>query len=123
MCLTHVDFTKKGRSEKVLIGYKLFRPNLTKPGHLGFQFFLHDGNRRVKRGKWLVARRERVIGGNKSYWTGFHIYKHEREAKFARWTEEIVVKVKYKGVLAEGLQSMHTTVVAKYMYVPRPKRK
>lgn len=128
MCLYRVDLVKKGLSRKVCIGYKIFIRS--ESGDLNFQFMYIAGRDKVEFDKWLFSEQKRLCSGGmtsggKYYKSGFHIFKYKADALDLIWDNtEIVTKVKYTGVLAEGVElDSREVVVVKRMYVPRRQRK
>lgn len=124
MCLGYVDLVKKGLGRAVFIGYKVFRiPKCdVKPYDLYFQYQYYGNTKRVPFGKWLIAKQVLIWGSNKFYTTGFHVYKHRQDAMAIALTNEKVIKVKYKGVLAEGKEVRREVIVASRIMVSRQRR-
>lgn len=127
MCLNHLNFTKKGLSRKVLTGYKVFiKVEPDNQNTLDFQYNLYRGSSKVIFNKWLVAIEicQFLYNiNNEHYQTGFHIYKKPTDALQCTYRDrETVVKVKYKGVLAEGSEHGCPVVVAKHLWVPQQKK-
>ncbi len=138
MCLLEVNLIKKGLSRTVHIGYKIFlravppaildtrRPFSLQKLYYPFQRLdTGSGKGIVEFNKWLISVQKRIhsgaSSGSKYYKTGFHIYKNKADAVDIAWSkDEIIVEVKYTGVLAEGTElDDRKVVVAKRMYVPR----
>jgi len=122
MCLDRVDFKWKGLSRKVETGYKIFA-FLPPTNQLKFIVFSHKGYKRVETGKWLTSGGDLATDiHGKRYCAGFHIFKNNPGAGILHPYPEKIVKVKYKGVLAKGIQMGREVVVAHHMWVPRYRR-
>lgn len=131
MCLQRI--VRKYKKETEGIGYKLFRiadsgSRGWKAGDLLFEYYGHLGRRKVTLNRWLTARESdlRIVHAVKfiSYTSGFHIYlKRPRSIHGS-----IVVKVRFRGghTLGTNVQPYGRrnlpTVVAREMYVPKPKK-
>ena len=120
MCLDRVDSKWKGLSRKVETGYKIFA-TFSATNQLRFIIFSHNGHKKVETDKWLTSGLGIVDGYNERYNAGFHIYKNKPTTIYIGHPEKIV-KVKYKGVLAKGLQVGCEVIVAHHMWVPRRRR-
>ena len=114
MCLDIVGKTLKGRSKTVKVGYKVFSGNAANPS---FKFRSLNNRFLVPMSEWLTAHSIDLDG----YLSGFHIFIKRADA--AQYRQGVVLKVKYKGVLAIGRQEVFKTVVAKHMYVPKKRTK
>ncbi len=125
MCLEHVDLVRKGLSKTVFAGYKVFRiPRLYRSNDLYFQWYHYANTKKVPFDKWLIAEQESIWGNNKVYTTGFHVYKYRQDAIDTVWLEsEKMVKVKCKGILAEGKGIKgRKVIVVSHMSVPRQRK-
>ena len=124
MCLDIVKKTFSGKSKKIQIGYKVFSERqYNNKTYLGFQCY----GEAVEFNKWLTAKTYTYTEIN-NYAPGFHILKTRKDAvtfirNFNASAPSKIVRVRYKGVLAEGAQYEANAVVAKLMYVPKPKEK
>ncbi len=122
MCLDHAVSRWKGLSRKVETGYKIFAL-FPSTNQLKFMVFSHKGYKRVETGKWLTSGGDLATDNyGKRYYAGFHIYKNKPDIGILAIYPERIVKVKYKGVLAKGLQVDHEVIVAHHMWVPRHRR-
>lgn len=87
-----------------------------------FAYYMHDGSRIVKRGRWLTAS-ETLLPAH--YKSGFHIYtKKPKLHSIDKYG--IIVRVRYRGGHTRGLQSAQfpvtsggNVVVARQIYVPK----
>ena len=123
--------------------YKPFKPDKAK-FHYGWKVFEYDtdndaylfdnhslGNSwDVPLNKWIVAKGKRIHGetetGGRYYPAGFHVFTDYDDCLLwiggiTRYDEFKIVRVKYRKVVAAGSQSGLKVIVAKEMYVPKPK--
>lgn len=120
MCLTKVEKVLKPIDWTERQGWKVFRRDPDSPSGYAFEFRRFHGKSDVPTNRWLKAH---VQGIWKGYRSGFHVFAtragarewYEGEGEFA------VVKVRARGVQTIGLQSGHKCLVAREMFVPRPK--
>jgi hypothetical protein len=123
MCLTVVKETRNGKGTAVRIGWKVFSTFRD----VGIQFEHQYTDQKPILGKWMKAIEKRVrvwdntLENKKCYQSGFHIYETQQGARrggrLGRFAQ--IWKVKYRGVLARGIQDQSDVVVARYMYIPK----
>lgn len=103
MCLKTVERTAKGRSSKVLTGYKVLHKCTTGDGG-GWTNLIRYGH--YLTGKWYLSKsRTLETVQNKQYELGFHIYPTLEDAqKDPNLAWGTIVKVRYKGLLAQGTE-------------------
>jgi hypothetical protein len=124
MCLSRTDIKpSKLKAYKERYGYKIFNIYHAYDGkkQLWFQIKAFKRSKVVPIGKWLFTEPKRPIGCGSNivdkYLPGFHIYLKRPTA----WTDQKVVKVKFKHPICTGYQDFKPVVIAKSMYVPKPK--
>jgi len=125
MCLDKLsDFKVRLNENGVGVGWKVF--NKTPNGML---FGEWQGRKRRSRNKWLKEGDFR-LGKFKGlelfkcwsieYPYGFHVFITRKGVK--NWTYSIPTKVKFRKVVAKGLQCGHRCVVAKEIFIPKERR-
>lgn len=118
MCLSTVTKIIK---PKTFTGWKQF---VSAKGTLRFPWQNLNGDRTVPLNCWLSTSSE-MIGWDKKYPSGFHIYKSKNVPRRRR--PYILKKVQYRNVVAEGAQAIwkngrqrhYKVVVALEMFVPK----
>lgn len=131
MCLTIVHSEGKGTGTKVRVGYKIFRWNAQLAKSLRFEYGKLNMSNCVPQRRWITSEPCRLPARavdfrvNKSYPSGFHIYKDKPSVAYLGYNKSLrrVVRVQYKGVLATGTQFGNEVIVAKHMKVPQQRRK
>jgi hypothetical protein len=122
MCLSRIDKKpSKLKAYKERYGYKVFENY----GGLRFQIKRFKGSKLVPIGKWLFTDPKRPIGTScnirDKYLPGFHIYLKRPKMSHNIWYGQRIVKIKFKQPVCTGYQSSLPVVIAKSMYVPKPK--
>jgi len=127
MCLQNVNKTYKGAGKKARIGYKVFEPS---PKGYAPQYSFYIGPKRIRGRKWINERayrgfkyREylRSSRNHRTYPTGWHLLGSKKDARC--WlagcanSRLVIVKVKYRKVVAKGEQRHIGVIVAKEIYV------
>jgi len=121
MCLTKITSLEKKNfpPKKYGVGYKVV---VISSNYKKFQFLWFRKEKPFN--KWIVCYKRPTTkitaDDGKQYPAGFHIFKEKKDA--IRYLEpyidnDIVVKVYYRRVVAEGYQEDKGCVVAKKMYV------
>lgn len=120
MCLDRLkDFKVKLDENEVGIGWKVFGV-----GQYGGLYTELRGNslKVLRRGCWLKEKtyrehkREFTEGG---YSVGFHVFLTKKGACNWGESEERTRKVKFRKVVATGIQKNHRTIVAKEIFIPK----
>jgi hypothetical protein len=122
MCLDGV--TKHYESNKTTgYGWKIF----VKQGN---EFYSPVYKTSIIFNRWLTSNSEEILGSNSSndYYSGFHIFKTRAEAH-QHWIYTTgeprecyrIIRVKYRGIICEGMDDDARTIVAREMLVPKPK--
>jgi len=133
MCLSRLHRTFEGKGKTIYYGWKIFNCSLDRRA-LVFKYFDLNDSPHVQTGIWLKADTKGWIRSmfysnvssytRRRYRPGFHMYR-ERPKQPMR-EDEILVRVKYRRLLARGSQGFNyspvLTDVAAEMWVPKRRR-
>ena len=127
MCLYKVTSVKKENfpKDEYKIGWKVVHINKNN------QTFSSYYNKTLPLNTWLKCNKDININHCTPYPCGFHIFETREAARCwkqcgynaKKINQEHVVKVKYRCVVARGIQVEHPCLVAKEMYVEYPSKK
>lgn len=107
-----------------------------KPRYVGYKVFLKNGDEYrptiiespvCKMGRWYSDKEDRLLKTEydetcirEIYPTGFHVFETLDGAKiWLNTTSEVIVKVRYKKVVAKGYQGRFKVVVAKKIFLEK----
>ena len=129
MCLeTVLETFKKAKDQEVHIGYKAVKVTYKRER----KCFSSVYNNNTEFDKWLKAKQKKPVNPwtdspPLEYPAGFHIFHRKKDAqqycKDRDWKRLTVVRVQYRRVVAVGSQWDSKVIVAKEMFVEKPKAK
>ena len=124
MCLSTVNKKFSGRGKRVYSGWKIFEwDDISKKPLFVYQYIDNMVSRIVPTDKWIHVTRSFTLHAAtaipQSYQVGFHVYTKQPNYLLPLGVAKFMQKVKYKGILAKGMQGRLPTVVVKSIYVAK----
>lgn len=127
MCLDTVTKRYKRPQTKTVTGYKMFDMEF---GQLLLPYYAQDGYRGVATDTWLKSTEESIRFHWRStnsdpdayYPSGFHVFRSKQDAERRADGLRKVMKVRVRGVVALGTECRKDVIVAREMYVPKPRK-
>lgn len=123
MCLSTINKNFSGRGKRVYSGWKIFEwDDISKKPLFVYQYIEGTVSRIVPTDKWIHVTRSLTLqaaAAHQSYQVGFHVYTKQPNHLLPLGVAEFMQKVKYKGILAKGMQGRLPTVVVKSIYVTK----
>lgn len=116
MCLDVITERYKRPTSTEVVAFKGLRMT---NGILRFPCQGFEGDTIVPVGKWIRAELLTVEADNEEYESGFHVYADsDPHLRFGN----CLVKVKVRGVTCKGIQGYENVLVAREMFVPKPRK-